>query len=429
MIWSKYNFIFKKKQTIFLYNSRTNAFVSIVEEKLKYAITKAQIGDFSFLDEKSMSFFKKSKFILTQDDENSFFYEKKNNYLTSVFSKEILNLTILTTLNCNFKCPYCYEKDALNLSTMSIDVENAIVKFAKSFSNVKKIKITWYGGEPLLNFSSIERLTIELEKLAIPIYHNIVTNAYLLDKRMSFFNNRNLESIQVTIDGLENTHNKKRILKNNDGTFNTIITNIENFLILNSKCNIFIRCNVDESNQNEFSLLYSFLNEKFDYNKRLIVHSAFVRNDNGQCSNVFLDLDKEADFHIKMFEKENVNNLTFKPKLTLGGCGANNLLFFVISPKGEMYKCWNDIGKQKYEIGNILDTPNCHNEVTDKYLVGPSIYTDSKCKVCSFFPICSGGCTYKRIQNESHNGTYNLCTYAKSKLKKFLEISYHVEMD
>ena len=353
-----------------------------------------------------------------------FFMKKKHNYYTSVFSNEILNLTILTTLNCNFKCPYCYEKDALNTQNLSPEIEKSIINLAKKFPNINKIKITWYGGEPLLNFDSIKRLTLELEKLKKPIEHNIVTNGYLLDEKMSFFNTRNLESIQITIDGLAETHNKKRILKNNNGTFDKILANIENFFKLNSTCRVFIRCNIDESNENEFSQLYHFLNKKFKFEKRLIIYAAFVRNDNGTCNNIFIDNDKEADFFIRNFEKENIKNLSFKPRLTLGGCGANNLLFFVITPNGDMYKCWNDIGKFDYRIGNILDNGTYLNEITDKYLLGPSIYTDAECKNCSFFPICSGGCSHKRIQNLLHNGKYNLCTYAKNHLEKFLELNY-----
>ncbi|WP_461630220.1 radical SAM protein [Labilibaculum euxinus] len=424
MIWSKYNFSFEKEQITYLYNSRTNALISTTEDETKIALDQAKDGNLSMLDPDSLALLKNGKFISSQEDEDSFFYEKKHNYYTSVFSKEILNLTILTTLNCNFKCPYCYEKDTLNTQNLSPEIEKAIIYLAKKFPNINKIKITWYGGEPLLNFDSIKRLTLELEKLKKPIEHNIVTNGYLLDDRMSFFNTRNLESIQITIDGLAETHNKKRILKNNNGTFDRILANIENFIKLNSACKVYIRCNIDESNENEFSQLYHFLNKKFNFEKRLIIYAAFVRNDNGRCNNVFIDSDKEAEFFIRNFKKENIKNLSFKPRLTLGGCGANNLLFFVITPNGDMYKCWNDIGRSDYQIGNILDNGIYLNEITDKYLLGPSIYTDPECKNCSFFPICSGGCSHKRIQNQLHNEKYNLCTYAKNHLEKFLELNY-----
>lgn len=36
-------------------------------------------------------------------------------------------------------------------------------------------------------------------------------------------------------------------------------------------------------------------------------------------------------------------------------CTATSLYGYVIGPKGEIYKCWEDVGIKEKEIGSVLD--------------------------------------------------------------------------
>ena len=81
MIWSKYNFSFEKEKITYLYNSRTNALISTNEDETKISLNQAKDGNFSMLDPDSLDLLRNGKFILSQEDENSFFYEKKTQLL------------------------------------------------------------------------------------------------------------------------------------------------------------------------------------------------------------------------------------------------------------------------------------------------------------------------------------------------------------
>lgn len=50
---------------------------------------------------------------------------------------------------------------------MNEQTEKAIVKFVCSNSNLKRLSVVWYGGEPLLNFDSMVRLTKMFKQLNI----------------------------------------------------------------------------------------------------------------------------------------------------------------------------------------------------------------------------------------------------------------------
>ena len=77
--------------------------------------------------------------------------------------------SVVFTGGCNFRCPYCFEKDVLRPGKMTDSTVNDIYKFIeKEMSHLEAVNITWYGGEPLLEMETICTLSkrlIELCKL------------------------------------------------------------------------------------------------------------------------------------------------------------------------------------------------------------------------------------------------------------------------
>lgn len=80
------------------------------------------------------------------------------------FSDRSLGLTIAPTLECNFCCPYCYEKGQ-HKTSMTPEVEDRLVSFVKERSRgLSELEIGWYGGEPLLQVDRIQRLTERIKE-------------------------------------------------------------------------------------------------------------------------------------------------------------------------------------------------------------------------------------------------------------------------
>ena len=95
-------------------------------------------------------------------EENRYLREDNevNKYLKQIEDRnnEILEFTILTHGDCNFRCKYCYEH--FKNIRMSIETENAILKFVEeklSNSQYHFLRIAWFGGEPLLGYKTIQR--------------------------------------------------------------------------------------------------------------------------------------------------------------------------------------------------------------------------------------------------------------------------------
>ena len=137
-------------------------------------------------------------------------------------------------MECNFACSYCYEKNNKDSKTgkMSSSIQKALLEFIyKRALHCEKLEIVWYGGEPLLCQDVIESLSASIISFCNTnniIYDaSIITNGYLLNKHSSDFLKKNkIEMLQVTIDGNEQIHNKRRPLKNGTQTYFTIVKNI-----------------------------------------------------------------------------------------------------------------------------------------------------------------------------------------------------------
>lgn len=176
------------------------------------------------------------------------------------YNADVLSLVIAPTFACNFKCGYCYEKNGVEKceNLMSEDVYDALVLFVeKKLVNIKKLDVVWYGGEPLIAIDLIEKLTNKFislcEKVNVEYECSMITNGYLLDKIMIERIERiGVNTLQITLDGTKEVHDKRRMLKNGLGTHDKILENIR---LCNNKFNIFIRANIDYMNCNYINKL------------------------------------------------------------------------------------------------------------------------------------------------------------------------------
>ena len=246
MFWSKYNILSKSnKYGYLLFNTMSLAFIRILENDINTWLELKENPD-SYKDFCNSNFLLKARIIVEnqEDDLNVYLADiLKNRYNSSDMA-----LTILPTRGCNFGCIYCYEQDRPNIA-MSEQTEDAIVSFVKSNSNLKRLSVVWYGGEPLLNFDSIVRLTKKFQQLGIEYSAKIVSNGYLLTKdKAEKMKGLSIRNIQITFDGSEQIHNQRRALLGGQATYRTIMENLKYLLEVNKEITVDIRTNIDRRN-------------------------------------------------------------------------------------------------------------------------------------------------------------------------------------
>ena len=139
-------------------------------------------------------------------------------YVRSRSDTKHMGLTILTSLGCNFDCPYCFE--AKHPSIMSMEIRSAVVDLVQSkLRSIRSLSVEWFGGEPLVGrvalFDLSDRLIARCEKANIEYAASIVTNGYLLDEHTCNELQRvKVKHAQVSIDGPPEIHDRMRPLRN-----------------------------------------------------------------------------------------------------------------------------------------------------------------------------------------------------------------------
>lgn len=418
---------FVRNEKHFLYNSQSLSFMTI-DKSLYDLIEEAILNSecLNHIDGDTYDFLQEKGLIDDDQETNTKDFRHKMEYLKRLksFGNKTLSLVIAPTLACNFACPYCYEAN-LPLSVMDDEVEDEIIKFINSFSNrCDSLEICWEGGEPLLGFECIKSLLEKIKNNSLlPLtYHSIITNGYLLTEEIAdYFSNANLNFVQITIDGKEDTHNQSRILKSGGKSYERIISNIDMITQRIPDCLVVVRTNVHEGNKKEFGSIYKEFSKRWAH-KKVKLFPAFVMP-NSNCKVTCCTPQNKTEFFINLKREENINNINFLPRHNIGSCSATSENSYVISPDGNLYKCWNDIGIKERSVGTVFNGIS-NNTLIAKYMIGSDKYSDSECSECSLFPICDGGCNRHRMDNMMQKSKYPLCPFTKNGIADYLYEHY-----
>jgi len=158
-------------------------------------------------------------------------------YMEDLVNNKISHITLQVTQNCNLRCEYCiYSGEYANRShsdeRMSSEVMRGAVDYLiKHSRDVENIAISFYGGEPLLEFELIR----ECVQYALDsgegriIKFNFTTNGTLLTPEKLEFLVENDFVITISLDGPEEVHDKHRkFAYSSTGSFHRVMKNLEN---------------------------------------------------------------------------------------------------------------------------------------------------------------------------------------------------------
>ncbi len=424
---SKYNHIFTSTRGEYLiYNGLTNSFAKLNQE-LHDLLKKAAKNPNHLLglDKDSITALKSANILVDDYTEADQIYTKRAIWNAHAYNSHTLNLTIAPTSNCNFRCSYCYENGIEN-KAMTIETVDKLVSFIKSYTKVDGVHITWYGGEPLLAVNTIKQIQLKLKEEKVKILsQDMITNGYLLNSHnRAFIIKSDIKFLQITLDGDEQIHNQRRPHVNPlVNTWNVITQNIADFLKEEHDVRISIRCNIDKTNVDRYIQLNNKLNELFKNDKRVTIYPGIITGESNPCQNncSIMNNNDVADFYLEIAEKLG-DNVYFSFESTT--CGSGQINTFVVGTEGELYKCWNDLGRNERIVGYIDERKYDVNPWLTRYMAGPTMFDDEKCKHCTLFFQCNGGCPWKRLENKYHNKSYELCSIQKERMNDFLQAHF-----
>ena len=429
---SKYTFMFDENgQEYYVYNTLSNALMEIDKESYSLLFEsrntqKLSTADFDHDLWEALCI----NNIISDNDTDDYLKYKAS--ITNIRKQRTgMHLTLAPTMDCCFRCHYCFEKYK-EKKYMTPEIMDQIIKYVTSYPELKNIKITWFGGEPLMAVPQIEEFYDKFRDIwQEPFISNIITTGYHIDKEsIRVMQKVGISSVQITLDGMKETHNKVKHLPSGEDVFERILSNIELLNDSAPEINITIRVNLTLENKEEYIPLHKLCLTRFYGRSNITISPAFVldRGTGDICrsnNNIFFGHIERSKFILNL-AKNGINSVFVRyPEPFFNECAIRNEMAIAFDPEGYAYKCWEVIGNKEYAIGKLNDDgilTDINQTILNRQLYGADTFDDPICSQCKYLPICNGGCPIQRIENKFEGGHNDCCSHYKGFMPDFLKI-------
>ena len=333
--------------------------------------------------------------------------EEKQEMLDYVRELNDLNksfkFTLVLNLDCNLGCKYCFEGTRKGKHYLSDETAERFIEFVKGrdYSNKEEIKITFYGGEPLLSTERIVSISQKILSFAkskgLKYSFSLVTNGTMLTpKVVKRLVPLGLKSAKVTLDGPKYIHDKFRPFKSGTGSFDVIVRNIKDVC---DSISVQIGGNYTQEHYREFPHLLDYLADvgltpdkipfiKFD--PVVNESSEFAPPDfNDGCNSINEPWLSEAALYLR----EEILKRGFRTaKITPSPCVIELHDSVVVNHDGTLYKCPGLIGRKGCCVGDVK------SGLTDyRASHALDVWKNEECLECGYLPLCFGGCKYMTL--------------------------------
>lgn len=328
---------------------------------------------------------------------------------------------ILPTYDCNFRCPYCFERHRLARGKEWISrrmkpemVEAVFAALLKQRNKGRKVEsCTLYGGEPLLkeNMETVRDICKHAKAMGLKL--SAVTNGYDLDAYAELLEKYDFRGLQITVDGVDALNDSRRRHRDGLPTYDRIMRNVT--MALGLGIDITLRVNVNRDNIGGIRMLIDDLAARglkdtgqkesggsFSYYFRAVSEApgSPTRVSERQVLEAVIAagippmeaMEKQSRYSrllhelLVMMKKEDL------PVLSPAFCGAESGML-CIDPDGRLYSCWDVVATEEGTVG-ITDVETgrfIFNFARAKWRTRTTDLMEP-CRLCPYIFICRGGC-------------------------------------
>jgi len=434
MKYSQFNSIVFIDDNYVLYNTLSNNAV-VLDPMLKDLLQAAKAEGVDELVDIHPSFFEalcEKQFLVENDLDEVQIIKDISRAVDN--GDDTYHLTINPTMNCNFKCWYCYETH-IKASRMNEEISERINTFLTNTIDTKpRLKafvLAWFGGEPLLYYDDIVLPIIQhfnslIINKRIDYGISFTTNGFLITQAMidSFKENR-VTSLQITLDGYGPEHDLVRYVSATRGSYDKIIENV--VLLVRNKITVRLRINFTSVNiKNAHKIINDLLVLGPDDMQYIGIDFHRVWQDtNGTDDEYFqkqFDVFRNAGFMV--FSNHSMNNVK-EP------CYADKKNSAVVNYNGDVFKCtardFTTFKRDGFidENGEII----WENGSLEKRM--DAKFKNKPCLSCRLLPVCNGGCSQHAVENVDVGGEYCIFDFDEKrrdavvveKIKELLEFA------
>lgn len=337
----------------------------------------------------------------------------------------VFHLHVNPTVDCNFRCWYCYEnhvKGSKMQPEMVARVKALMENILSTHGQLESFALSFFGGEPLMYFNVVARpLTEHLytlcRKHGVRPSVSFTTNGYLLNRQMAdFFDDKDV-SFQITLDGDRQRHDKTRFMVTGKGSFCKIVANIK--LLARRDHQVIMRINYTADNISSIgSIVDEFADLEQQCRNRITVD--FQR--------VWQDIDKAADEdavdaevydNIKKFHENGFRVSCAKTSNNVQNtCYGSMRNYALVNYNGDVYQCTARDFNKANSYGWLSETGNLVYKPGLKEKRESARFSKEVCHNCRIAPVCGGGCAQKAT--ELYNTTGCVFGYTEEDINNYV---------
>lgn len=316
------------------------------------------------------------------------------------------SVTLFVTQDCNLRCRYCHPMREGNIAKKNMSKEVALAAvdlLFKESGNTADLTISFYGGEPLLQFDLIKTIVRNSNRKAGELNKNITfsitTNGTLLTEEIINFLADNNIHVTLSIDGGPDTHDANRVFPGGTGSYAKLF---DGYTRLKKRTGHIVSLAVVNNLQTSLEDIARSIQ---DIGIPVVAVAPAIRAD-GELD--FGDSEVERynrDFHdMVRYFLDNGLFLREMPPIDFSGvfkylhkrsrnetsCNASYEKI-AVDADGNILPCANFLGKSRFLMGNVLEGMDKSLQKTFKDL---RVTNNQTCRSCWARYLCGGGCPY-----------------------------------
>jgi uncharacterized protein len=344
-----------------------------------------------------------------------------------------LYLVVQPTAFCQLGCHYCGQEHRSKLMSAE-DQQRFLARAEAKLATGKftSLSIGWFGAEPLVGLPVIRSLTPKLKELAhrfgCSYQAKMVTNGLALTEQVAteLVNELAVTFFEITLDGIAEFHDARRMQKNGLPTFEKIFTNVVRLAHQSDlDVDISIRCNVDRQNYESVSPLLEQLAAE-GLQKRISFYVAPIHSWGNDAHQGSLSKEEFAAWEILWFSE--MIELGFRPSLLPDlkpiVCIALDNNAELVDAYGNVFNCTEVSYVPTYGTPNEYAVDHLSGQKMPGKRERLSNFNDLvrqgeySCSSCRMLPVCGGACPKSWLEGMEP------CPSAKQNIEQRLILRY-----
>ena len=327
------------------------------------------------------------------------------------------NLVLSVSSGCNLACRYCYcgvcRDEIPNQGLMPEETAMRAVDGLFAAADPKSnVRVTFFGGEPLLNKPVVKKVVAECNARAaergVKASYSITTNATLVDDETAAMIAENNFGLMVSLDGPKALHDSQCPTRDGRGSFDAAAAGIR---ALMARCDkITVRCTMAHPAPDAMALIRFFAD--FGFSRVVLgkVHNPAFPSPcdfTAEDDRAFKRQMEEDVLPWMVAEREAGREPIYNPFDDIGNflgekehaekidamrCGACHGAM-AVGPDGTLYPCHRFVGMEAWALGKLESGPD--RARCEKFWNGYRACMKETCGACWASRICGGPCPWE----------------------------------